>query len=430
MFPKALSFLRSLKPPAREGAAWALSGLIRAQVQAALMVGRRRPPSVPFDPSQVRSALVVHPLEIGDMVMLTPFLRALRRLLPSTRITLVVMPDVLPLVALCPHVDAVVPYDQKMRPAWRPLRLPGRAWGTARRLARDGGPFDLALMPRYLEDNCYAAFLAYWSGARWRIGYSEKFSDRKRRLNRGFDRLLTHALDAPPLQHDVLSSLDLIRFLGGAVEDDALELWWDEADEAAAQSLLRDAGVSGGLLVALCPTGGHSALKQWPVENFTHLGRWLQSQGARVVLVGGPGDAALGAVLEQALGGDAPPPINATGRTTLRGLAALLAQCSCFVGNDAGPMHMAAAVGTPTVALFGSSCRQRFGPWGPGHVALSRELPCSPCGRGHTPYRCRTCIYSRPECLHGLAVEQVQEAVSAVLFSPRQVVERQTANPY
>lgn len=413
-----MSLMRSLKAAARRAALAALSGLIGAQARAAPAFGGRRAPPGPLDLAQVHSVLVLHPLEIGDVVMLTPSLRALRRLLPGARITLVVTPEVLPLVALCPHVDSVQPYAQKMRPAWRPLRLPGRAWATARRLAASEGPFDLALMPRYLEDNCYAAFLAYWSGARWRVGYSEKFSDRKRRLNRGFDRLLTHALDAPPLQHDVLSALDLLRVLGGTVSDDALELWWDAADEAAARSLLRDGGAGPGeRLVALCPTGGHSALKQWPVENFARLGRWLQSQGARVVLVGGPGDGALGELLAEALGAGV---INATGRTTLRGLAALLAQCRCFVGCDAGPMHMAAAVGTPTVALFGSSCRHRFGPWGPGHIALSRELPCSPCGRGHTPYRCRTCLYSRPECLHGLAVEEVQAAVGAALSAPRE----------
>ena len=398
---------------ARDAASWAFSRLVGAQVAGTLAI-RRVLASAPLDVSQVRRVLVVHPLEIGDVVMLTPFLRALRRLLPSAHITLVVMPDVLPLVALCPHVNSVQTYDQKMRPAARPLLLPGRARKTGRRLTRDIGPFDLALLPRYLEDNCYAAFLTYWSGARWRVGYTEKFSDRKRLLNRGFDRLLTHVLPPPPLQHDVLSALDLIRFLGGAVDDDALELWWDAADEAAARSLLGDGGAGqGDLLVALCPTGGHSALKQWPAESFALLGRRLQQRGARVVLVGGPGDAALGAFLKEALGSGV---INATGRTTLRGLAALLAQCRCFVGNDAGPMHMAAAVGTPTVALFGSSCRQRYGPWGAGHAALSRELPCSPCGRGHTPYRCRTCLYSRPECLHGLTVEQVEEAVGAVLF--------------
>lgn len=405
--------MRDLKATARGAAAAALSGLIGAQARAAPAFGGRATSPGPPVLCEVRRVVVLHPLEIGDVVMLTPFLRALRRLLPAARITLVVTPEVLPLVALCPHVDSVQPYDQKMRPAWRPLRLPGRAWATARRLAALEGPFDLALMPRYLEDNCYATFLAYWSGARWRVGYSERFSDRKRLLNRGFDRLLTHALDAPPLQHDVLSALDLLRFLGGAVEDGALELWWDEADEAAALSLLRGGGAGpGDRLVALCPTGGHSTLKQWPIENFARLGQWLQSQDARVILVGGPGDAALGEFLALALGAGV---INVTGRTTLRGLAALLARCRCFVGNDAGPMHIAAAVGVPTVALFGSSCRQRFGPWGSGHAALSRELPCSPCGRGHTPYRCRTCIYDRPECLHGLTVEEVQAAVGAAL---------------
>lgn len=397
-----------------------LSRVIAAQAWAAAILGRAlapagRPPAL----SEVRSVLVVHLFEIGDMVWLSPFLRELRRMLPLAAVTLVVKPEARPLFENCPYVTEVIAHDARAPRALRPLVLPWRAFRAARRL-RAARRFDLALVPSLLADNSYASFLACFSGAPWRVGYSERITDRRRRLNRGFDRLFTATVDEIVLEHDIRHNLALIPFLGGTVESEALEIWLDEDDETFARAFLAENGAAPEEpLAALCPTAGHSVLKQWPLEHFIRLARWLHAEkGMRVLVVGGPGDAALGAALREALG---PAVISAVGQTTLRQMAALLKHCRCFVGNDAGPTHMAPALGVPTVALFGASCHHRAGPWGAGHQVVSHDIPCSPCGSGHQPgadFRCPVCVLDEPRCMTGITVEEVQSAVARALLAP------------
>jgi lipopolysaccharide heptosyltransferase II len=396
--------------------AWVISGQAwsAAQVGRMLFPQQRIAGSQQIETSQVRRVLVVHLFEIGDVVMLTPFLRELRRLLPDARITLIVKPETRDLVETCPYIDEVIAYDMHLAPIWRPLLLPWRAFQTARRLWTRR--FDLAIVPSWLADNSYASFLACFSGARWRVGYSERVSARRRRLNRGFDRLFTQTRDEAGLAHDVRHNLAMISLLGGTVEQETLELWLAPDDEAFAQSFLESHGLMPGeTVVALCPSAGHSALKQWPIKHFLDLARRIHTSGnIRILIVGGPGDTALGTVFEEEFGISV---INAVGKTTLRQMAALLTHSRCFVANDAGPMHIAAAMRVPTVALFGSSCHHRYGPWGTGHAILSHELACSPCGRGHDDERCRRCLFERPRCLTEMTVDEVWEVVQPRLHS-------------
>ena len=363
-------------------------------------------------PNEVRQVLVVHLFEIGDMVMLSPFLRELRRFLPSARITLVVKPELKNLVETCPHVSEVLTYEANHRPLWRPFVLPWQALRTMRKWRRTRR-FDLAIVPSWQADNSYMSFLAYFSGAPRRVGYSETISPRRRRLNRGFDTLFTETLSCTGVEHEVERNLAVVTHLGGNVEQKTLEIWTTPEDEAFARNFWEAYGSEGKPVVALCPTAGHSVLKQWPLENFVALARRLHEQNVQVLVVGGPGDRALGTAFEAALGDRV---INAVGKTTLRQMAALLRGCAGFVGNDAGPMHAAAAAGTPVAAIFGSSCSHRFGPWGPKHAAVSHQLPCSPCGRGHDAERCVRCIFPEPRCLTEVTVDEVLH--SALLLLP------------
>ena len=359
--------------------------------------------------------------EIGDVVMTTPFLRELRRNLPDAWITLVVKPQIYDLVELCPYVDEVLTYNwstngnatqhrQQLRRHGRALRL---AWKSLWRRR-----FDLAIIPRWDVDYYHATFVAFFSGARWRVGYSENVIEHKKRLNRGLDRLLTHALEDNTLKHEVEHNLDVIRFLGGTVQEEGLELWVGAGDEAFSERVFREYGVSPGeFVVAFGPSGGCSPLKQWPTSSFIGLGRWLwKKYKSRILVVGGTGEEDLGRELERGIGS---PAINLVGKTTLRQLVALIKRCRLYVGNDAGPMHVAAATGIPVVALFGSSCHHRFGPWGNGQMVLWLALPCSPCFQVHHLDRCRCCIFDHPHCILDITVEQVKEAVVAQLSQQR-----------
>ena len=391
-----------------------LSRLIEMQARAARIFGPHGRSAVPHD--EVRQVLVVDLFEIGDVVMLSPFLRELRRLLPAARITLVVKPEIKNLVETCPHVSEVLTYEANYRPLWRPLILPWQAFWTMRRWRRTR-QFDLALVPSWQVDNSYMSFLAYFSGAGRRIGYSETVSPRRRCLNRGSDQLFTETLSCDGVEHEVERNLAVLSLLGGNAEHKEnaehkmLELWTAPEDDAFARDFWAVHG-GGRPVFALCPTAGHSVLKQWPLENFVALAGRLHEKNVRVLVVGGPGDRALGESFEAAFGDGV---INAVGKTTLRQMAALLRGCAGFVGNDAGPMHIAAAAGVPVAAIFGSSCPHRFGPWGPKHLVISHELPCSPCGRGHDAERCVRCIFPEPRCLTGITVDEALRSVLSLL---------------
>lgn len=368
-----------------------------------------------IDLAQVRRVLVVRLDEIGDVVMTTPFLRELRRLLPDAWITLVVKPSVYNLVELCPYVNEVLTYDWRGSRLWRPLQCHWRALRLAWKHLWQHR-FDLAILPRWDTDGYYGTYLAYFSGARWRIGYSEKVTAAKKRDNMGFDRMLTHVLEDNTLKHEVEHNLDVIRFLGGHVQDKRLELWVDDQDNNFADEILRCNGVEpGDLLVALCPGAG-AQKRQWPIDKYAEICVWLRSEyQARLLIIGGPGEEPLGRELQGKLGSSA---INLVGKTTLRQATALLKRASLYVGSDAGPMHIAAAVGVPVIEVSchpqcASPCSanspQRFGPWGENHHVIQPRAALAPCGD--------ECIASSPHCILGVTVDQVEQAATQLLFS-------------
>jgi ADP-heptose:LPS heptosyltransferase len=366
------------------------------------------------DPTRI---LVVRPDEIGDVVLSTSFLRELRHNFPAASITLVVNPVAYDLVKRCPYVDEVLVFDQRVRRFWRPVLLPMRALVYALRYLRKRD-FDLAVLPRWGTDAVYAAFLACFSGARRRVGFTEHVTAHKARWNAGFDRLFTDVIPVGPLKHQVEHNLDVVRFLGGEVVEGHLELWTEPDDERFADEVLAGVNDGAGPVVALAPSGGHSRLKQWPTERFIALGRLLREEwAAHIVVVGGPGDAFIGEEFRAEFGDQI---TDLVGRTSLSGMAAVLKRVDLFVGNDAGPLHIAAAVGAPAVAIFGSSDPVRFGPWGE-HRLLWTELPCSPTRQADHPDRCRTCLYDAPRCLLGIGVTDVADACASLLGkSPRE----------
>ena len=153
--------------------------------------------------------------------------------------------------------------------------------------------------------------------------------------------------------------------------------------------------------MGLAPAAVWGRSKMWPTASFGALACGLRRRGVEVVVVIGPGEEALAAAVGEACG----TPLPVVGADAdLAGLAGMLARMSVLVGNDSGPMHLAATVGTPAVALFGPTDPARTGPLGGRHVVLQRELDCAPCGH-------RRCPLGHTACLHELSVETVEESV-------------------
>jgi heptosyltransferase-2 len=351
--------------------------------------------------------------EIGDMVLTTPFLRELRRNLPDAWITLLVKPAVYNLVEICPYVDEVLTYEWKAQGWFSQLQRHMLALMLAwKHLWRHR--FDLTVLPRWDVDYYHATFVAFFSGAPWRVGYSENVIDHKRLLNDGYDRLLTHVLSDNSLKHEVEHNLNIIRFLGGKIKEDRLELWVSPEDEAFAEHVLSLHGVRDGeLLIAFGP-GAREPKRVWPLANFVEVGTWLKRKyNARILVVGEQGERALGQELKRQIGEAA---IDIVGHATLRQTFALLKRCQLCVNNDGGVMHMASAAGLAVLeischprngSVFHRNSPSRFGPWGVPHLILQPDTALEPCSEG--------CSCARAHCILGVDVEQMKEAVVALL---------------
>jgi len=359
--------------------------------------------------NHIHNVLVVRLDEIGDIVMFSPFLRELRDNLPNAQITLVVKPGVHNLVEKCPYVDQIVVFDPSGTRWKRPFVLPWRTWHMSARMLHKE-KYDLAIVPKWGTDSVYATYLAFFSGAMRRSGYSERVEKRKSILNRGFDRLLTHPLLDYTIRHEVDHNLNLLRFLGFEINADHTEVWFDKTDlDYARQVLLENRIAQDTTVIALGPSGGHSLLKQWPIENFVELGKNLtKSDNVRLLVFGGSGEEYLGDAIAGAIGDRV---ISQVGKTTLRQMAALLSLCHLYIGNDTGITHIAAALNIPVIAIFGSTHVQRFAPRGTQVQLLWAAQPCSPMYQPDNPDRCKHCIYEKPRCLHDITVDDAMTLI-------------------
>jgi heptosyltransferase-2 len=213
----------------------------------------------------------------------------------------------------------------------------------------------------------------------------------------------------------------------------------DDQSRSDVADLLANSGINrASPLVAVHPGAGwYSRARIWPVEGFARVARGLmESHGAAVAIVGGPDEGEIAQRLEEMAGGSGRV-VNLVGRTSIAQTAALLEKCDLFLGNDSGPMHIAAAVGTPVVAVFGPSNIGAWGPYSPEgerspHTVVARDLPCMPCFyRGHSVGLREGC--GTRECLTLLDARGVLEACRRTLDrvfsrepSPEEVLTRAT----
>ncbi|MBI2517775.1 MAG: glycosyltransferase family 9 protein [Opitutae bacterium] len=333
------------------------------------------PPNRPILWSKARRILVIKLDEIGDFLLVAPFLRGLRRAAPDAHLTLVVKPALLNLAETCPYVNRVLVYDGQTKglSAWQ-LRRQWRAWRLARG-ALQRPRADIAVLPRWGEDAYNATYLAAMARPEAIVAYSESTTPGRRIMNAGFDRLLSHAVSPGAPAHEVEHHARLLREFGGEPDAGSLELWLTEQDRVRARMALPHQGP----FVAIAP-GARDELRRWPAGQFTELAAWLQKEHQLTPVV-------LGETADPGIGGA----IDLRGRTTLREAGAVLECCRLFVGNDSGLKHLAAAARIPVVELSGfrtggdpnhNHSPARFGAWavptrilqpspGPGQLAVT-----------------------------------------------------------
>lgn len=329
------------------------------------------------------TSLVVQTAFLGDVVLTTPLLEALAT--QHGPVDVVTTPAAAGLLETHPAVRRVIPYDKHGT---------DRGFGGLRRLA------SRLRAERYAEAylphrSLRSAALARLAGIPRRIGFAD-----------GWRRLYTEARPRPTSGHEIDRLLALARDSATPGRRPSLRL--TEEDTAAAASLLVGGGIAPGAPFAGLAPGAIWGTKRWP--RYEELARRLVAQLA-VVVVGSRDDASLGEAIVAAAGagGDGRHPVvNACGRLTLRQTAALVARAAVLVTNDSAPLHLAQAVGTRTVAVFGPTVPAfGFGPRGLEDRVVQVALHCRPC----SPHGPAACPLGHHRCMTELSVEQVLHTI-------------------
>jgi len=340
------------------------------------------------DRSRVKRVVVFHLNQIGDLMFTLPALKALRESYPAAHITSVVRPYLAGLLAESGFVNEV-----HQRPPG-PLHT---AVGLGMEL-RKHRP-DLAVA---FSQSATMALCARISGARQRVGY----------LDSHLARLLTHRIQVRgiPCPDKVLR---LVRGVGlEPTKQDYVGLVrlspqdWDYGEQLLAEAKLRGDGP----LIALAPGESSSRpYKAWTSDGFEAVAaRLARDENARLICVGSEGDRELGYAILSVV--PSRQRANLAGRTTPSELAAVLAKCDLLIGIDSGPMHVAAAMGRPVVALFGPTDPTRTGPQGQGHEIIFHRQECwGPCVHPLTP----NCGHRN--CMMAITANEVLAAALRVL---------------
>jgi heptosyltransferase-2 len=331
-------------------------------------------------------SLVIQTSFLGDVVLTTGLLTALARRGP---VDVVTTPAAAPLLSGHPAVREVVIYDKRKADAGMSglVRI-GRLLRERRDQADDDAVAYMA------QGSLRSASLAILAGFRHRVGFDSSAG-----------RSLYSA--QVPYDHDSHHAVRLLR-LGGFTPADASatpSLYPGIAERTAVDELLAAAGAGNDPLMAYAP-GSAWATKRWP--GYPALAHTLRELG-RPVVVGGADDDALARQIVDATGGDA---IDATGKLSLLASAELIARCRALVTNDSAPQHLASAMGTPTVTIFGPTVPAfGFGPLAPGSESVGHDtLPCRPCHKHGPP----VCPLGHWNCMRELALDSVAGAVRRV----------------
>lgn len=330
--------------------------------------------------------LVIKLRYLGDVLLSTPVLASLRAAFPGAFLSVLVNPGTEPMIETNPYLDEVLIVERSASPV-RQVRFA---------LALHRGRFDLVID---LTDADRAAILSRITGADIRVGFN--------REGRWRGRLYTHVVPVPQQPIPMIrQNLMALEVLGIPVSESAPLLRVRPADEETAGAALGAIEVGPGEPFVAVHPGARWWFKSWPARRFAGLIDYVQGKlGMKAVLLGGDQERE---IAEAILGQVGTEVRSLVGRLGLLELAAVLRRATLFVGNDNGPMHIAAAMGTPVVGLFGLSDPKVWGPAGQGHATLYKGIDCRSC----FPAGCRR---GEENCMRLIGLEEVILVVELML---------------
>jgi len=332
------------------------------------------------------------------VLVATPVLTALKEAYPESRLSVLVPKGTEDMVTLNPAVDEVIVLDREEGAPFVSRMI--RQLGFLMKLR--GKRFDLVLE---LSAGDRGAFLGFVTRAKERIGlepHKKTFLGRRH----AFTKLVKISTTS---QHMVDYNLALVRALGIEPSDKRLSIFWSEGDSKACVRLLSERGLDEDLpYVVLHPTS-RWLFKAWNSRGYALLCDYIrENHGLPVIITSAPDEKERKRVKE-ILALASYPPIDLSGKLSLKELAYCISRSILFIGVDSAPMHIAVAVNTPVIALFGPSGDHMWGPWGSGHIVIKKGWDCQPCGRDG-------CDGSKvSECLEAITPEEVYRAVDQKL---------------
>lgn len=357
--------------------------------------------------TDIRSILVRAPNWIGDAVLCLPSIEALKAGYPGAEITVLARPWVSPVFLSAPFVKEVIDYDS-----------PGRhhgivgMWRLIRELKKNS--FDMAVL---FQNAFEAALIAFLARIPVRVGYATD-------LRGG---LLSHPVKLDMeirKRHQVFYYLNIISKVksqgSGAcpqmyllgVRSHQPKIYLTAEEKKWAEDFLQGKGIGDNIVVGIAPGASYGPAKRWMADRFAEVTRKLVNDyGAKIILFGGKDDRNICNDVLNGMQG-----VNLAGEIDLRKSIALLSRCNLFITNDSGPMHIAASLGVPTVAIFGSTDPKLTGPLGDNARVVQKEIECSPCFE-------RQCSKGHYNCMKMITAQDVYDA-AGVFLEGKGILER------
>lgn len=330
--------------------------------------------------SDIRRIMVRATNWVGDVVMSLPALEAVRKNFPTSSITVLAKPWVIPLFENHPSVDQILVYRKdKGR-----LKDIGEMIRVLRVIRKNG--FDLAIL---FQNAFEAALLAYLGGVGFRLGYNTD--------GRGF--LLTHRVittDDVLKVHQIEYYMSIMEAMGWDSASLNPRLYVGKRNLKKGKVLLEANGIkTEDFLLGVGPGAVFGEAKRWPAERFARVADWaVEKWGAKVLVMGSQDESTICDILSTTM---KHRPLNLCGLTSLGEAMALINWCDFFVSNDSGLMHISAAMGVPTVAIFGSTDPVTTGPRGPKTSIVRNDIECAPCLKPECPKDHRCMLSIEPE---------------------------------
>ena len=347
--------------------------------------------------------LLIQLSAIGDTILAIPTIRAIRNRFPNAHLAMLASSINLQYLEGCPYINQHIPcrLEEVMKSPRNLIRFI-----VALRRQKFDCVVDFEHWARF------SALIAYGSGAPRRIGFRSAGQHRH--------YLFTDVVEHVAGQHEVVNFLKIARLLGYPIRETDLEVWLTREDWDWAKEFFNEMGIDRDRpVIAIHPEAGRRGepRRRFPQDRFVLVADALvERYNAQIILTGAPSEVELS---QEIASQTRAPCVVAAGRTHINQLAALFTNADFVICGNCGPMHLAAAAGTPVVALHGPTNPSQWAPWGNGHTILHVDVPCSPCLNLGFEYGCSALSDGTSPCMHTIQVGELLKACEKYLINER-----------